>query len=78
MAAAGSPPDRNRTCDTRIRNPMLCPLSYEGMCYVERKGFEPSTAGLQDQCSTKLSYNPKFRWGGERRHSPLGQLLSPA
>lgn len=25
---------------------------------VERKGFEPLTAGLQDQCSTKLSYNP--------------------
>ena len=24
-------PGRNRTCDTRIRNPVLYPLSYEGM-----------------------------------------------
>ena len=26
-----SAPGRNRTCDTRIRNPVLYPLSYEGM-----------------------------------------------
>ena len=25
-----SAPGRNRTCDTRIRNPVLYPLSYEG------------------------------------------------
>jgi hypothetical protein len=24
-------PGRNRTCDTRIRNPVLYPLSYEGL-----------------------------------------------
>ncbi len=24
-------PGRNRTCDTRIRNPVLYPLSYEGI-----------------------------------------------
>ena len=27
---APSAPGRNRTCDTRFRKPLLCPLSYEG------------------------------------------------
>ena len=28
-------PGRNRTCDTRIRNPVLYPLSYEGNMYFD-------------------------------------------
>jgi hypothetical protein len=40
-------PGRNRTCYTRGRNPLLCPLSYKGLAAVE--GFEPSVTGIKDQ-----------------------------
>jgi hypothetical protein len=46
-------PGRNRTCDTRIRSPMLYPLSYRRL-YKNGAGEGNRTlvAGLEGQCST--------------------------
>jgi hypothetical protein len=40
-------PDRNRTCNTWIRNPVLCPLSYRGM--VPPSGVEPPAFALSER-----------------------------
>ena len=34
-------PGRNRTCDTRIRNPVLYPLSYRAGVFEELAGIKP-------------------------------------
>ena len=47
---------------------------------VDQKGFEPSTSGLQNRRSTKLSYRPMWWSGGgcpPGMHPPGGQPLRP-
>ena len=44
----------SRTPDTRVRSPLLCPLSYIGVAPPE--GFEPSTVRIEAVCSHPLSY----------------------
>src|ERR1700743_227552 len=68
-------PDRNRTCNRRLRRPMLYPIELQAQAlYVERQlvgaeGFEPPTSSSQSWRSTRLSYTPKlkapsrYRWG---------------
>jgi hypothetical protein len=40
-------PETIRTSDTRIRNPVLYPLSYRGM--VPSRGVEPRTSALSER-----------------------------
>src|ERR1700755_460451 len=60
-------PDRNRTCNRRLRRPMLYPVELQAQAlYVERQlvgaeGFEPPTSSSQSWRSTRLSYTPKLQ-----------------
>src|SRR3954464_12701828 len=60
-------PDRNRTCNRRLRRPMLYPVELQAQAlYVERQlvgaeGFEPPTSSSQSWRSTRLSYTPKLK-----------------
>src|SRR3989344_4401958 len=69
------PPNR------RVRNPMLCPLSYrlaEGK--VKAAGIEPATDGLKARCSaSELRVHERGAGGGHRTRTSLARLriLSP-
>lgn len=58
-SAAGTPraPGRTRTSDPRLRKPTLCPLSYKGLCAVEKDGIEPSLPA-RHAGALPLSYIP--------------------
>ena len=63
--------DRARTCDPRLRRPMLYPTelrTHRRMRTVGAKGFEPSTSSSQSWRATRLRYAPK-----RLRHNTLIQ-----
>lgn len=50
---------RIRTCDPRLRRPMLYPTELRAQIkMVGVAGFEPTTSCSQSRRSTKLSYTP--------------------
>src|SRR6185312_13357012 len=58
-------PDRTRTCNRRLRRPMLYPVELQAQSLpqdtslVGAEGFEPPTFASQTQRSTRLSYTPQ-------------------
>ena len=83
----GGAPDRTRTCNRRLRRPMLYPIELRaqdadcrGRRMVGVEGFEPPTSSSQSWRSTRLSYTPKERVLPD---SPCGapksrRMVSPA
>ena len=68
-------PGRTRTCDPRLRRPMLYPLSYgrthsESIRLVGAEGFEPPTLCSQSRCATRLRHAPPCTDTCRRRPSP--------
>ena len=53
----GSAPGRIRTCDRRIRSPLLCPLSY-GRIRLTYVGFSPPGSSRKPQCQRCGSRRP--------------------
>ena len=63
--------DRIRTCDPRLRRPLLYPAELRALYefaitvpisikVVGETGFEPATPWTQTKCATKLRYSPTF------------------
>jgi hypothetical protein len=58
-------PGRTRTCDPRLRRPLLYPAELRAPCTVLLRlvgveGFEPPTSCSQSRCATRLRYTPRF------------------
>ena len=59
-------PGRTRTCNPRLRRPVLCPVELRAHCFpalpvpclVGVEGFEPPTHCSQSNCATRLRYTP--------------------
>ena len=56
-------PGRIRTCDPRLRRPLLYPTELRAHFLllqemVGETGFEPATPCTQNKCATKLRYSP--------------------
>ncbi len=56
-------PGRTRTCNHRLRRPVLCPVELQAHgCRMSRvvgaDGFEPPTLCSQSRCATRLRYAP--------------------
>ena len=53
-------PDRTRTCNLRLRRPLLYPVELRARfgLLVGVEGFEPPTPWSQTRCATRLRYTP--------------------
>ena len=56
-------PGRTRTCNHRLRRPVLCPVELQALYCREFRvvgvdGFEPPTLCSQSRCATRLRYTP--------------------
>ncbi len=49
---------RSRTCDPRLRRPLLYPAELQAQILVGVEGFEPPTSCSQSRRATKLRYTP--------------------
>ena len=61
-------PDRNRTCNPRLRRSVLYPVELRALMPIRAKallvgavGFELTTLCSQSRCATRLRYAPKKR-----------------
>ena len=58
-------PGRTRTCDPRLRRPLLYPAELRALYTVPLRlvgveGFEPPTSCSQSRCATRLRYTPRL------------------
>ena len=59
-------PGRPRTCDSRLKRPVLYQLSY-GLILASLEGFEPPTSGSVVHCAILLRHRPAFGRGTGNR-----------
>ena len=78
-------PGRTRTCDPRLRRPLLYPaelraqievMAGRGATLVGAEGFEPPTSCSQSRCATRLRHAPQPRCGNDTHrlhHNQFGE-----
>ena len=87
MLPAVGAPGRNRTCNHRLRRPVLYPVELRaripsgtvsrsgGAGVVGAEGFEPPTLWSQTRCATRLRYAPAGPSVARQRRERVGILV---